>query len=68
MSNKIKAFTVVMKEDVSEEYAKAVSDAIRLYDGVLEVEVIESDITDFVAHSRERSKITDKLLQLIKDL
>lgn len=69
MSDKISAFIVVLKEDVSESYSDSLMKAFSMFDGVLQVQqyVRNSDLTgEIMATSRERNKWQDALIELVK--
>lgn len=70
MSQRVSSFIVVLKEDVSEEYFERVSQAVRLFDGVIEVKPYlagDDIVSEITATSRERMTWIEKLITLIKD-
>lgn len=70
MSATVSSFVVVLKEDVSEEYFEKVSQAVRLFDGVIEVKpyVAGDDIvSEITATSRERIRWMNTLITLVKE-
>lgn len=68
MSNRINSITVVLKEDISEEWADKMVEALKLYDNVLSVTSNVSDPGEYVYQMRIRSELRSKLYQLISEL
>lgn len=70
MSARVSSFIVVLKEDVSEEYFEKVSQAVRLFDGVIEVKPYLSGddiVSEITATSREKISWMNKLITLVKE-
>lgn len=61
MTHRIHSFTVALDEDIREEDAEAIANAIRLMRGILSVECNVSDLGQFVAEARVRCELGDKL-------
>lgn len=62
MSGRVKAFLVVLDENMREEDAQAVLTSLRMTKHVLSVKPVESDVyDDMVAEERVRSDLTRKL-------
>lgn len=70
MSARVSSFIVVLKEDVSEEYFERVSQAVRLFDGVIEVKPYmggDDIVSEITATSRERIRWMNTLITLVKE-
>lgn len=70
MSATVSSFVVVLKEDVSEEYFERVSQAVRLFDGVIEVKPYmagDDIVSEITATSRERIRWMNTLITLVKE-
>lgn len=65
MTDRIHSFTVVLDENMREEDAEAIANAIRLMRGILSVESNVSDPGQFVAETRVRSELGDKLWEVL---
>lgn len=68
MSNVVKSITVVMEEDVHEEYADELMRAIVMFKGVLTAEANVVDGGDYVYEMRQKAAIQDKLYKIIKEI
>jgi hypothetical protein len=67
MSDKINGFTVIFEKPVSEEYMDTVKNAVYLIKGVLSVEdIIVDDPNTYVGEMRERTRIYQAVLEVIK--
>ena len=69
MSNRVSAFIVVIKEDISEESAERLSKALLWFQDVIEVKPYNSGddlIGEITARSRCNLEWTDKLFEVIK--
>lgn len=60
------AFTVILKEPVSDEYAERIADATRLIHGVSEVTEHVADIDLYVAQDHARRELVEKLWEVLK--
>ncbi|WP_420106868.1 hypothetical protein [Herbaspirillum huttiense] len=65
MTDRIHSFTVVLDENMREEDAEAIANAIRLMRGILSVESNVSDPGQFVAEARVRRELGDKLWEVL---
>ncbi|WP_343743341.1 hypothetical protein [Herbaspirillum huttiense] len=65
MTDRIHSFTVVLDEDIREEDAAAIANAIRLMRGILTVESNLSDPGQFVAEARVRRELGEKLWEVL---
>jgi hypothetical protein len=65
VTNRIHSFTVVLDENMREEDAEAIANAIRLMRGILRVESNVSDPGQFVAEARVRRELGDKLWEVL---
>lgn len=66
MSNKINAITVVLEDDVSEEYAEHIMNAILMLKKVIKVEANVADFTDYVAKAHAINDLKLKLVGVLK--
>ena len=67
MSDRAKAFVVVLEEDLSEEESEATCQALRHFRGVIGVEPHIHDIGDVVAEMRARQKLATAMYGFLKD-
>lgn len=67
MSDRISSFTVILEENIRDDDAKPLMDAIRQMRGVLKVTGNVSDLSEAIAESRVKSDLTRKLLNVLKD-
>lgn len=65
MSERVKGFTVVLKNDLREEDAQLLKSAISLLSGVLSVEAIAATSEDYFAEQRVRATIGDEILKIL---
>ena len=66
MSNKYSSLTVVLEENIGEEEAKRLADAILLMRRVLCVDLGTADIlTEHIAESRVRGELAGKLWDIL---
>jgi hypothetical protein len=69
MSNRIGGLLVVLEQDVTEETFVEIQKALHLLKGVVKVTPIStSGYSEAIATMRERTRVQEKLLDLIKDL
>lgn len=67
MSDRVKGFIVVIEEDIDQDYADGVANAIELIKGVLSVEDIpDQGINDHINRERIRREFIDKMWEVIK--
>lgn len=67
MTDRINAFVVVLARDIRDDDVEATQNAIMQIKGVISVENNISDVSDIVAASREKQKVTEKLYALIDE-
>ncbi len=65
MSNQIKSMLVIFEENVSEEYAEGIKNAILHMRGVLQVEQQVADFDDAINQARARHDLGTKLFDVI---
>jgi hypothetical protein len=66
MSDRINSLTVVLEHDLTEEQAELLVNAISLLENVISVTPNITDPIYHVALMRERSRVNNKLLDMIK--
>lgn len=66
MSNKIASFTITLKDDIDEEQAEMIKTALLLIRGVIAVEPNVSNCELYMAESRAKYKLLDKMLEILK--
>lgn len=65
MSNKVNAITIVLREDVSETYADALINAIKMFDNILSVEANVVTTDYYVADMRIRKELWNKMYETL---
>lgn len=66
MTDRIKAFTVVLDEDYRTDDVEQIHKALLMIKGVLSVEPLVADAMDHVARQRARAELTEKLLAVLR--
>lgn len=66
MANHYNALTIVLEEDLHEDDAKALIDAIQMMRGVLTVTPNVRDIASAVSDARAKQELTLKLLEVLR--
>ncbi len=66
MSERLKGVTVVFEDDIRDEDAQAIINAIQMVKGVLHVEPSLSTHDDFMARVRVKSEMAEKIFDVIK--
>jgi hypothetical protein len=66
MSTEIKGIIISFEHDVSEEYANAIADAVRLYKGVSNVEAVPVEFTDYLNRERVKRELMDEWYEILK--
>jgi hypothetical protein len=61
MSDRVKALTVVLKEDVRQDDVEALVNAIRLFTSVISVKVVKTTMDDYFARERVRHELGEKI-------
>lgn len=65
MSAKFNGFTVAFEHPVSEEYMDKVKDALSLFKGVLIVETVEDNSTEWMLREQVRRELGQKLWDVL---
>lgn len=68
MTERTAGYAVTLAEDLDDEAAQQVLDALRMIKGVLSVEPIAADFNVHVGTERARSEMRGKLLDLVRSL
>lgn len=68
MTDRYNALTVSLERDIRDDDAEIIINAIKMIRGVSDVTGNIVDPDSFVAESRARERITDKLYALIKEI
>lgn len=68
MTERHAGYVVTLTEDLDEEAAQQVLDALRMIKGVLSVEPIDASFDVHIGTERARSEIRGRLLDLVRDL
>lgn len=61
-----KGFTVVLEQDLKDEYAEYIANAIRQFRGVLQVTPIESSPNDMITEMRVKHEYWEKIREVLK--
>lgn len=67
MTDRHSGYIVILKDDIREDDAEAVINALRMTKGVLSVEPIINTYEQMIATARARDVWRNKLLQLLED-
>ena len=67
MTNRIRSYTVVLKEDTREDDAECIEHAIRMIKGVMDVTPEVADSGDYVAKMRAMGEMERKILKALRD-
>lgn len=65
MTTRVKGFVVALEQDIREDAAERIVDAIKMIRGVLSVEASVADHTDWMARERARRELGDKLMEVV---
>ena len=66
MSDRINAITVVLKDDVREDDAQGILNALTYLKGVISVTPNVSNIEDHIAHSRAKHELITKIYEVLQ--
>lgn len=66
MTERLNALTVVLSQDIREDDAQAIIDAIKMIRGVASVEGNVVDINSHIAYTRARNDLTQKLFDALQ--
>ena len=67
MTTRLKGFNVALEQDIREDDAEAIKNAIESLRYVQAVKPIEADSTDWINRSRIKMELTEKLYAVLKD-
>ena len=67
MTTRLKGFTVALEQDIREDDAEAIKNAIESLRFVQAVKPIEADSTDWINRSRIKLELRQKLFDILKD-
>ena len=67
MTNKFHSITVVLENDIREDEAQKIIDAIYQLRGVIKVSGNVADLLDFIGTSRAKHDLAIKMLSILKD-
>ncbi len=65
MTDRINSVIVVLEQDIRDDDAKSILDAILMVKGVLTVDPQVADIASHVAHRRVTNEILEKVIDLL---
>lgn len=65
MSDRIKGYVVVLEENMREDDAQAITNAIKMVKGVLTVQPVIGGIEDVFTEERVRRELGEKLLAVL---
>jgi hypothetical protein len=68
MTAKFNSLTIVLENDVREDDAQTLINAILMLKGVLSVEGNVSSVTDYVAESRVKTEVRNRLFEIITSI
>ena len=67
MTDRVKAFTVILDHDIRIDDIEYVQNALRVIQGVTKVEPIIADGSEFITEGKVKMEIADKLYKFIKE-
>jgi len=67
MTDKIKGFTVTLSEDLRDDDAKFIAQAIGCLNGVYSVKLLVGDVEDHMARMRVRHMYMEKIMDVFDD-
>ena len=65
MSARFNGFTVAFEQPVSQEYMDKVKEAVSLFDGVIAVETVEDNHTEWMLREQVRRELGQKLWDVL---
>lgn len=65
MTERVKGFLVHLEDDVREDDAEKVADAMKMFEGVVMVEPIPANHHDVINRNRVRKELTDALFDAL---
>lgn len=66
MTTRLKGLTVVLEDDIREDDAECIINAIRMIKGVQDVVNIEATDEDYIVESRLKLELMDKILDIFR--
>ncbi len=66
MTDRLKGFVVILDEDIREDDAQPILDAIQMIRGVLEVTPMVNKMEDLMARERVRAELEGKLFAVLR--
>ena len=68
MADRVKGFTVALDKDIRIDDVEFIINAIKMIKGVNNVSPLISDSSDFIARSRYKSEVQEKILKTLSEL
>lgn len=68
MSGKIKGLTVVFEEDVDDDHAQNIIDALLMIKGVANVSASVCDVDDYINRQKVSNEISRKIYDLYREI
>ncbi len=68
MTDRIKGFTVALDKDIRIDDVEHIVTAIKMIKGVMNVAPLVSDSSDFIARSRYKKEVQDKIFKMLDEL
>lgn len=68
MTDRIKGFTVALDKDIRIDDVEFIMNAIKMIKGVNNVEPLVVDSSDFIARSRYKREVQDKIFKMLNEL
>ena len=68
MTDRIKGFTVALDKDIRIDDVEFIMNAIKMIRGISNVEPLVVDSNDFVARSRYRNEVLEKIYKTLDEL
>lgn len=68
MTDRIKGFTIALDNDIRVDEIEYIVNAIKMIKGVNNVEPLVADSTDFIARSRYKQEVLEKMYKLLREL
>lgn len=67
MTDRIKGYVVILEENIREDDAKQITDALSMVKGVLKATPLISGIEDLIAEERVRARLRNQILDILWD-
>lgn len=65
MTDRLKGYIVILEENIREDDAQPITDALTMVKGVLKVTPLVSNVNGRIAEVRARQKLVDQLLHIL---